>query len=158
MKKVMMALALLMLAVSAFAQTEETSKKAEAKEQQETVEGPMLKFEATTVDYGEIEQNSDPYRVFKFTNVGTEPVVIKNAKGSCGCTVPDAPEEPIMPGETGEIKVRYDTKRVGPFTKTVTLTTNEEKPNRTLIIKGKVNRAQDGLPKKKAGMFNNGGN
>ena len=158
MKKVMMALALLMLAMSAFAQAQEKSQKAENQEQQETVEGPMLEFEATTVDYGEIEQNSDPYRVFKFTNVGTEPVVIKNARGSCGCTVPDAPKEPILPGETGEIKVRYDTKRVGPFTKTVTLTTNESKPNRTLIIKGKVNRAQDGLPKKKSGMFDNGGN
>lgn len=154
----MMALALLMFAVSAFAQTEETTKKAEAQqEQQETVEGPMLKFEATTVDYGEIEQNSDPYRVFKFTNVGSEPVVIKNAKGSCGCTVPDAPKEPILPGETGEIKVRYDTKRVGPFTKTVTLTTNESNPMRTLVIKGKVNRAEEGLPKKKEGMFNKSG-
>ena len=159
MKKVLMALALLVFAVSAFAQTNKTEEEQAAKkEQQETVEGPMLKFEETTVDYGEIEQNADPYRVFKFTNVGTEPVVIKNAKGSCGCTVPDAPKEPILPGEEGEIKVRYDTKRVGPFTKTVTLTTNEATPTRTLVIKGKVNRPEEGLPKKKSSMFNNNGN
>ena len=155
MKKVLMALALLVFAVSAFGQTEQAKAEAAAKkEQQETIEGPKLKFEETTVDYGEIDQNADPYRVFKFTNVGNAPAVILNSKGSCGCTVPDAPKEPIAPGESGEIKVRYDTKRVGPFTKTVTLTTNEANPTRTLIIKGKVNKPAEGLPKKKASMFN----
>src|SRR5690606_27416711 len=55
----------------------------------------------TSLDYGKISQKSDPLRRVKFTNTGTEPLVIKNARGSCGCTVPDWPKEPILPGETG---------------------------------------------------------
>ena len=106
-------------------------------------DGPQAKFELTTVDYGSIEQNSDPYRYFKFTNIGNEPLIISKAKGSCGCTAPEWPKEPIMPGETSEIKVRYDTKRVGPFTKTVTLTTNMAQPTVVLKITGKVNAAEE---------------
>ncbi|MBK7407756.1 MAG: DUF1573 domain-containing protein [Saprospirales bacterium] len=93
--------------------------------------GPVMSLETTEVDYGKIEQGADPYRVFKFTNTGKAPLVIENAKGSCGCTVPTYPKEPIAPGETSEIKVRYDTNRIGKFTKTVTLTTNEGVTTRT---------------------------
>jgi len=88
--------------------------------------GPVMSFETTTVDYGEIDYNADPLRVLAFTNTGDEPLVIKHAKGSCGCTVPAWPKEPIMPGETSQIEVRYDTKRPGPIRKRVTITTNEE--------------------------------
>jgi len=101
-------------------------------------EGPIMDFSDTVVDYGTIDQNSEPFRVFKFTNTGNEPLVIKHAKGSCGCTVPTYPKEPILPGETSEVKVRYDTKRIGKFTKTVTLTTNEEVGKRVITIKGNV--------------------
>lgn len=107
------------------------------------VEGPVMTFESIEVNYGTIEQNSDPYRFFAFTNTGNEPLVIQHAKGSCGCTVPTYPKEPILPGETGEIKVRYDTKRLGNFTKTVTLTTNEATPKHVLRIKGKVEAAPE---------------
>ncbi len=100
--------------------------------------GPVMEFTSTEVDYGNIIQESDPFRFFDFTNTGTAPLVIKHAKGSCGCTVPTYPKEPILPGESAQIKVRYDTKRVGPFTKTVTLTTNEGVEKRILRIKGKV--------------------
>lgn len=101
-----------------------------------------LVFEQLTVDYGEIEKGSDPYRKFIFENVSKEPVAIKSAKGSCGCTVPEYPKEPIMPGEKSEVKVRYDTQRIGSFGKTVTLTTtNDEKI--TLKIKGKVFKSED---------------
>ena len=103
-----------------------------------SAEGPTMEFNDTVVDYGTIKQNSEPFRVFSFTNTGTEPLVIKHAKGSCGCTVPTYPKEPILPGETNEVKVRYDTKRIGKFTKTVTLTTNEEVGKRVLTIKGEV--------------------
>ncbi len=102
--------------------------------------GPVMEFESTEVDYGNIIQESDPFRYFSFTNTGDSPLVIKHAKGSCGCTVPTYPKEPILPGETAQVKVRYDTKRVGPFTKTVTLTTNEEVEKRILRIKGKVEK------------------
>ena len=101
-----------------------------------------LKFEQTTVDYGTIEQGSDPYRSFVFENISDAPVAIKSAKGSCGCTVPDYPKEPIMPGQKSEVKVRYDTQRIGSFGKTVTLmTTNDEKI--VLNIKGKVYKEED---------------
>ena len=108
--------------------------------QQTQTAGPVMEFESTEVDYGNIIQESDPFRYFKFTNTGDAPLVIKHAKGSCGCTVPTYPKEPILPGESAEVKVRYDTKRVGPFTKTVTLTTNEDVEKRILRIKGKVEK------------------
>ena len=102
--------------------------------------GPEITFESETIDYGEVAQNSDGSRVFKFTNTGDAPLVIKNAKSSCGCTVPKNPEGPIAPGESGEIVVLYDTKnRVGQFRKTITLTTNiENQPMVALKIKGNV--------------------
>jgi len=100
--------------------------------------GPVMTFPTTTVDYGKIEKGSDKVRKFSFTNTGNEPLVIKSAKGSCGCTVPTYPQEPIMPGETKTIDVSYDTNRPGAFTKTVTLTTNETPDTHTLTIKGEV--------------------
>ena len=127
---------------------------------EKTADGPQMDFEAMELDYGTIEQGSDPYRFFNFTNSGTAPLVITNAKGSCGCTVPTYPKQPIPPGETGEIKVRYDTNRVGPFTKRVTLTTNVGDEPIVLTIRGKVERKPEepaGVPASEgAGMFNGG--
>ena len=100
--------------------------------------GPTMDFDSTTIDYGVIEQNADPYRVFKFTNNGSKPLIIKHAKGSCGCTIPQWEKEPIMPGKESEIKVRYDTKRIGKFTKRITLITNVNEEPFTLTIKGDV--------------------
>lgn len=110
--------------------------------------GAKMTFETTTVDYGTIEQNSNGVRTFPFVNDGTEPLIIKHAKGSCGCTVPKYPKEPIMPGESAVIEVRYDTKRVGPFSKNVRLTTNVKEQPIMLYIKGTVNKAPVGLPAK----------
>ena len=100
--------------------------------------GPVMTFPVSTIDYGKIEKGSDKVRKFSFTNTGNEPLVIKSAKGSCGCTVPTYPQEPVMPGETKTIDVSYDTNRPGAFTKTVTLETNEATPTHTLTIKGEV--------------------
>ncbi|MBL0191828.1 MAG: DUF1573 domain-containing protein [Saprospiraceae bacterium] len=100
--------------------------------------GPVMSFKETTVDYGEIEQGSEPLRKFKFTNTGDAPLIISNATGSCGCTVPEWPKEPIAPGKSSTIDVRYDTNRPGAFTKTVTLTSNEEGKTKVLTIKGMV--------------------
>lgn len=100
--------------------------------------GAVMTFEQTEIDYGKIEKGSDKTRIFKFKNTGDEPLIIKSAKGSCGCTVPTYPKEPIMPGETSEIKVDYDTNRVGRFTKTVTVNTNETNDTHTLTITGEV--------------------
>ncbi len=154
MKNLLFVLALMMgCSTALIAQAESEGTESEA-----TEAGPQMEFETEVLDYGTIAKGSDPYRTFKFTNVGNEPVVIKNAKGSCGCTVPDAPKEPILPGESAEIKVRYDTNRVGPFTKTVTLTTNEAKSRRVLTIKGVVENkpVEDGLPEKASNPLSGG--
>lgn len=120
--------------------------------------GPAMTFESETIDYGVIEQGSDPYRYFKFTNTGNEPLIITHAKGSCGCTVPSHPKDPIAPGESAEVKVRYDTNRIGKFTKRVTLTTNIGEEKQMLTIKGEVTKKPEepeGLPQNESGMFNN---
>lgn len=97
-----------------------------------------MEFRSETIDYGEIEKGSDGVRVFEFTNIGDAPLVIQDVKSSCGCTVPKKPEEPIMPGERGKIEVKYDTKRLGPIRKTVTVYSNADVPVKALKIKGNV--------------------
>ena len=69
---------------------------------------PVFKFETEIVDYGDIARNSDGIKLLKFTNIGKSPIIITNVKGSCGCTVPTSPKEPIMPGEEGEIQKLED--------------------------------------------------
>ena len=99
---------------------------------------PEISFETDVMDYGKVEYNGDGLRIFKFKNTGKEPLIITSAKGSCGCTVPSFPKEPIMPGKSGEIKVKYTTNRVGKFTKTITISSNAKTPTKRLTIKGEV--------------------
>ncbi len=104
----------------------------------EKVDGPGILFQSEIIDYGTIEHNSDGRREFHFVNNGNKPLIIVNATGSCGCTVPTKPTEPIMPGESGIIGVKYATDRKGVFTKSVTVTTNASPDPITLTIKGNV--------------------
>jgi hypothetical protein len=98
-----------------------------------------ISFDKDVHDYGNIKQNANGTCEFKFKNTGKEPLIISMARGSCGCTVPDWPKEPIKPGESAVIKVNYDTKRVGPINKTVTISSNaKNEPNKILTIKGNV--------------------
>jgi len=97
-----------------------------------------IKFDQKIIDYGEIEYNSDGKRIFKFTNVGEAPLIFNRISSSCGCTVPKRPEKPIEPGQSGEIEVEYDTKRVGVFIKAVTINSNAINSNIVLRIKGEV--------------------
>nr|WP_299388453.1 DUF1573 domain-containing protein [Allomuricauda sp.] len=97
-----------------------------------------IEFKSETIDYGEIAKGSDGVRVFEFTNTGTAPLVISDVKSSCGCTIPKKPDGPILPGKTGEIQVKYDTKRVGPIRKAITVTSNADTPTKVLKIKGTV--------------------
>lgn len=99
---------------------------------------PELKFDSEVIDYGTIEHNADGNREFKFKNTGKEPLIISNAQGSCGCTVPTWPKEPIMPGQAASIKVKYATDRVGAFEKTITVTSNAKDPSKVIRIKGVV--------------------
>ena len=118
----------------------QTTKKAKTTAKVETtqVQGAQINFKSETIDYGTIEKNSDGVRNFVFTNTGNTPLIITSAQGSCGCTVPTYPREPIAPGAKGTISVKYSTDRVGAFSKTVTLTTNSASANTVLTIKGNV--------------------
>jgi hypothetical protein len=123
-KNILVLFTLLMTSFFASAQSAPTAKQA-------------LAFEKTTVSYGTIKKNSEPLRTFKFKNSSASPVIITSANGSCGCTVPDYPKQPIAAGESSKIDVRYDTNRVGPFTKTVTVNTNNGE-SIVLTIEGTV--------------------
>ena len=100
--------------------------------------GPEITFKKDVHDFGKVKQNGNATTEFVFTNTGTAPLIISNAKGSCGCTVPTWPKEPIMPGDSGTIQVKYSTNRVGRFTKQITLSTNVETKPLILTIKGEV--------------------
>lgn len=97
-----------------------------------------IEFKSETIDYGEIAKGSDGVRIFEFTNTGDAPLVISDVKSSCGCTIPKKPDAPILPGKTGEIQVKYDTNRVGPIRKAITVTSNAATPTKVLKIKGTV--------------------
>lgn len=107
----------------------------------EVFDGPLtvMNFGQPNYDFGNVPQDSDHKHVFTFTNTGKEPLVIESAKGSCGCTVPKYPKEPIAPGATGEIEVVYKPgKQKDRQTKTVTITANTEPRNTTLTITANV--------------------
>jgi len=110
--------------------------------------GAKIEFVKEVHDYGKLKYAGDPFCTFDFKNTGNEPLIISNAKGSCGCTVPTWPKEPIAPGATGTIKVKYDTKRPGPINKSVTITSNAiNTPTKVLRIKGEVGQApKSGAP------------
>ena len=99
---------------------------------------PVIEFAHDVIDYGKIEQTSDGKRVFTFTNTGKSPLIISRIQSSCGCTVPKKPTEPIMPGKTGEIEVKYDTNRLNGFSKTLTVYSNATIPAKRIRIKGIV--------------------
>lgn len=115
--------------------------------------GPVITFDTLVVDFGTINKGDDPYRTITFTNTGKKPLHITNCKGSCGCTVPDCPTTAIMPGESGEIKVRYDTKRVGNISKTVTVKSNAVNGTVYLKVVGKILdvATEPGLPTNSTG-------
>ncbi|SNS04565.1 Protein of unknown function [Dokdonia pacifica] len=97
-----------------------------------------ITFESDVVDYGEVDYGSDGVREFKFTNTGTDVLIVARVYSTCGCTIPKKPKDPIQPGETGVIEVKYDTKRPGPIRKTITVYSNASETPYTLKIKGVV--------------------
>jgi len=99
---------------------------------------PQILFEKTVYDFGNIPYQSDGTCEFAFKNTGKEPLILTNCRSSCGCTVPDWPKTPINKKQSGSIKVKYNTSRVGPFQKTITVISNAGNGNITLTIKGTV--------------------
>jgi hypothetical protein len=115
---------------------------------------PVMKFENLTVHYGTINKGADGVRQFPFTNTGKSPLKILKVKSSCGCTVPTYPKEEIMPGETGEISVKYNTSKPGRFSKSISIFTNTAKERIVLRIDGNVVDPNKPAPiKKKKSMM-----
>ena len=115
--------------------------------------GPIttITFAETEYDFGMVMDGEKVVHNYSFTNTGDEPLIISNAKGSCGCTVPDWPREPIAPGASSEIKVQFDSKNKGKVggglqSKRVTITANTDPVNSYLTIKGKVDKKEEAAP------------
>lgn len=106
------------------------------KETKKSKKGPIT-FKTLTIERTNIPFGADETFSFPFKNTGKEPIIISNVQTSCGCTTAKKPEAPVAPKKSSEIAVKYDTKRVGPFTKTITVTTNVSEPI-VLTIKGTV--------------------
>lgn len=106
--------------------------------QEKDVVGAEFKFEKELINYGKVVQKSEGKRVFNFTNIGSEPLIINDIKTSCDCTVPKKPEEPIMPGEKGTIVVEYDTSIIGGFSKQITIFSNAKSGIKIIRVKGFV--------------------
>lgn len=141
MKKVLFSLMMVFVAGSMSVAVAQESQEAQVVE-----EGAKVEFAKETHDYGEVNHGGNGQCTFDFTNTGTEPLIIQNAKGSCGCTVPSWPKEPLAPGKTASITVKYDTKRPGAINKSVTITSNAvNTPVKVIRIKGNV------LPKPTSG-------
>jgi hypothetical protein len=122
MKKLMFLFVATMLAVSVQAQEKKAA----------------ITFDSDVVDYGEVEYGGDGVRKFTFTNTGDDVLIVARVYSTCGCTIPKKPENPIQPGEKGEIEVKYDTKRPGPIRKTITVYSNASEVPYSLKIKGVV--------------------
>ena len=139
MKKIILLTALAFVGLTANAQSAKTTvKKSTAKIESTKMDGPGMVFESEVIDYGTIQKNAEGKREFVFVNNGNKPVTISNAQGSCGCTVPTKPEGPTAAGAKGVIGVKYDTSRLGSFTKTITITSDASETPKVLTIKGNV--------------------
>jgi len=97
-----------------------------------------IEFETTKHDFGIITVGADGSFSFKFKNTGLEPLIIQGVRSSCGCTIAKKPNAPILPGASNTILVRYDTRRIGVFHKTITITTNADNATVVLVIRGEV--------------------
>jgi hypothetical protein len=103
-----------------------------------------IKFDEMAFNWGKIKEGEKMTHIFKFTNTGNNDLIISDARGSCGCTVPEWPKEPVKAGKSGELKVIFDSKgKAGEQSKTVTVTANTEPSNTVIMIKGSVEGAEE---------------
>ncbi len=110
-----------------------------ADSQMDLTQMAKLELDKTVFDFGEIKEGDKVEHLFRFKNTGKSPLIISSAQGSCGCTVPEWPRSPILPDETGEIKVKFNSEgKNGSQEKTVTLTANTSPTNVVLTVKGVV--------------------
>ena len=130
MKKLIFAAFLACAAVSVNAQEASTTMKVEA--------AAPYKFKETTHEFGKVPQGTPATYTFEFKNISKQPLVIESAQASCGCTTPEYPKEPVLPGKTAKIKVSYNAANVGPFNKSVTVKFASIQQPIVLFIKGEV--------------------
>ena len=109
-------------------------------------EVPVMTFDEVEYDFGTIEQGAPQEHVFKFTNTGNAPLVIVDAKRSCGCTVPEYTKEPVAPGEGGEMLVKFNGSGKNQVSKTVTITANTAAGTETIKIKAFINAPEGAVP------------
>lgn len=150
MKKILFLVVAILVNAAAFAQTPKSAPQS----------GPKIEFikSGTTIDYGKVSKDSDDgMRTFEFKNTGDAPLIITNVQSTCGCTVPSKPKEPILPGKTGKIDVKYN-MNPGPIRKTITVESNAvnyENGRVPLTIKGEVIIKQEVNPlEKKKSIIN----
>jgi hypothetical protein len=98
----------------------------------------VIQFDSMVHDYGSIVKGSDGSCEFVFKNTGKTPLILNNVQASCGCTVPEWTREPVQPGKSGVIKVKYNTQIVSTFNKSITVTSNAKNSTVILSIKGTV--------------------
>ncbi len=105
---------------------------------------PKIAFEETVFNFDTIVQDGNGEHVFRFTNTGDAPLLITSAFSSCGCVVPEWPKEPIAPQANGSIRVKYNTSKIGPFTKVIVVKSNDEVTTKTVLrINGVVVEAKE---------------
>ncbi|MCL2510738.1 MAG: DUF1573 domain-containing protein [Bacteroidales bacterium] len=145
MKHIIFSVVLLFAGVSAFAQENAPAG--------DNPNAPIMTFDQKhkknnqfVYDYGTIEKGANGQCYFVFTNTGKEPLVIEKATSSCGCTVPNPPKYPILPGQTDSIAVKYDTKRVGGINKTINIVSNASNSPMSLRISGNVVESTPAIP------------
>jgi len=97
-----------------------------------------ISLENESFDFGLLDKGAPCTTVFKFKNSGKEPLILSNVRASCGCTTPSWPKEPIAPGASSEISVKYDSNRVGKFSKTATITSNAKTATKVIKISGEI--------------------
>lgn len=97
-----------------------------------------ITFEKLEHDYGKVEQGGDGVTQFRYKNTGNVPLVLSKVRSSCGCTIPSWSKEPLMPGQSGVITVKYNTNTVGAISKSITVESNAVNSRVVLKIKGEV--------------------
>jgi len=138
MKKHILIVAFLCSMVSLYAQETQPVEEGNKNAPVITFDENFVAPEGIVYDYGTITKGANGQTYFVFTNTGKEPLIIEKATSSCGCTVPNPPKYPILPGAKDSISVKYDTNRVGTINKTVTVISNASNSPTIMRIKGLI--------------------
>ncbi|MFO7844862.1 MAG: DUF1573 domain-containing protein [Bacteroidales bacterium] len=136
MKNIILSLIFILTTLGAYSQEEINTN-------QDSKDLPEIYFEKTTHDFGKIEYKGDGTCEFTFKNTGKEPLLLTNVRASCGCTTPTWPKEPIKKGKEGTITVKYNTRIIGNFTKTIRVYSNAKTSPVTLRVIGVVQKPKE---------------